>query len=136
MKTQARIRNLDISAQKLRLQTAGFTGGSVTSALTQLSVRPHKGAAMVFDAIKSAVANAEHNNNLQKSNLMIAEIRVDQGAKLKRWRPRSRGMAAPIIHPKAHLTVVLSEQPKSVKATTDKAAVKPTTTKTKKEEKK
>ncbi|MCX6805479.1 MAG: 50S ribosomal protein L22 [Candidatus Saccharibacteria bacterium] len=110
MKVQAKARNLSISAQKLRLSANGLRGSSVQDALQHLASRPQKGSAMVFDALRSAIANAEHNNSLKSAQLTIDEIRVDQGAKLKRWRPRSKGMTAPIVHPKAHLTIVLTDQ--------------------------
>lgn len=127
MKVQAVGRNLQISAQKLRLSIDGLSGQSVTVAMQQLSVRPQKGAIMAFDVVKSALANAENNNNAQSSQLIIDEIRVDQATKLKRWRPRSRGMTAPIEHQRAHLMVVLSDQPKPV--STKPKAVSPKTSK-------
>ncbi len=110
MKVIARSRNLAISAQKLRLQASGMSGQRVENALQQLAVRSQKGAGMVFDTITSATANAENNNNLKRAALSIDEIRVDEASKLKRWRPRSRGMTAPIAHQRAHLKVVLSDQ--------------------------
>lgn len=110
MKVMARSRNLAISAQKLRLQTVGIRGQQVEIALQQLAVRTQKGAGMVFDTITSATANAQNNNNLKKTSLFVDEIRVDEAAKLKRWRPRSRGMTAPIAHQRSHLKVVLSDQ--------------------------
>jgi len=115
MKVIARSRNLAISAQKLRLQINGISGQKVETALQQLAVRTQKGAGMVFDTISSASANAQNNNNLKKENLFIDEIRVDEGAKLKRWRPRSRGMTAPITHQRSHLKVVLSDQLPDIK---------------------
>lgn len=115
MKVLAKSRNLSISAQKLRLCTAGLRGQSVTSALQLLAAQPKKGSVMVFDTVKTAQANAINNFKLNKAQLSIDEIRVDQAAKLKRWRPRSRGMAHPIEHPKAHLLVVLTDQTDQVK---------------------
>jgi large subunit ribosomal protein L22 len=108
MKVLAKARNLNISAQKLRLSINGLRGSDVKVAMQSLAVQPQKGAGMVFDAIHSAVANAENNYNLKSNQLIIDEIKVDQGGKLKRWRPRSKGMTSPIMHPKAHLTVILS----------------------------
>lgn len=110
MKVQARSRNLAISAQKLRLQVSGISGERVENVLQQLAMRSQKGAGMVFDTISSAAANAENNNNLKRATLTIEEIRVDEASKLKRWRPRSRGMTAPISHQRAHLKVVLTDQ--------------------------
>ena len=110
MKVQARSRNLALSAQKLRLQVSGVSGKRVENVLQQLAMRSQKGAGMVFDTISSAAANAENNNNLKRATLTIDEIRVDEASKLKRWRPRSRGMTAPISHQRAHLKVVLTDQ--------------------------
>ncbi len=120
MRVQAKSRNLTISAQKLRLCTAGLRGMSVDLAMQQLAVTPKKGSIMVFDALKSASANAVNNNKLNKSELVIEEIKVDQAGKLKRWRPRSRGMASPIEHPKAHLTVVVGNEAINKPAKSDK----------------
>lgn len=123
MKSQAQARNLSISAQKLRLQVAGIRGQQVQHAMVQLAARPHKGAAMVFDVVKSATANATNNHNMKREQLYVEEIFVDQAGKLKRWRPRSRGMASPIMHPKAHLTVIVSDEVKQPEVTTKKPAV-------------
>lgn len=111
MKVQAQARNLHISAQKLRLSINGLRGQTSLNAMQYLSAQPQKGAVMAFDVVKSAVANAEHNHNALRTKLVIDEVRVDQATKLKRWRPRSRGMTAPIEHQRAHLTVVLSDLP-------------------------
>lgn len=125
MKVQAQARNLSISAQKLRLVANLVRGKKATAALEQLQFMSQKGAAMCYDAIASAIANGTHNYALNSDSLVIAEIRVDQGSKLKRFRPRSRGMANAVIHPKAHLTVILDETPKPEKTpVTNKPAQK------------
>ncbi len=112
MNVTAKARNLSISAQKLRLSADLVRGQKANVALEQLRFMPQKSAAMVYDAIASAVANGTHNYQLNTDNLVISEIRVDTGSKLKRFRPRSRGMANAIEHPSAHLTVVLAEAEK------------------------
>ncbi len=111
MRVHAIGRNLKISAQKLRVSVDGMSGKSVNVALQQLAAKPQKGATMAFDVLKSASANATNNNSANITQLVIDEIRVDQATKLKRWRPRSRGMTAPIEHQRAHLTIVVSDQP-------------------------
>ncbi len=113
MRVHAIGRNLKISAQKLRVSIDGMSGQSVNVALQQLAAKPQKGATMAFDVLKSASANATNNNSANITQLVIDEIRVDQATKLKRWRPRSRGMTAPIEHQRAHLTIVVSDQPNS-----------------------
>jgi large subunit ribosomal protein L22 len=127
MRVQAKARNLSISAQKLRLIAGLVRGKKATEAQEQLKFMSQKGATMVYDAISSAVANGTHNFALNSDNLIISEIRVDQGSKLKRFRPRSRGMANAVIHPKAHLTVILDEAAKKEPAT--KQATKKTVAK-------
>lgn len=110
MKTQAHIKYLKISARKLRLSADTVRGARVAQAEQLLAAQPQKGAVLVAAALKSAVANAENNHNARKSALRIAEIKVDEGPKLKRWRPRSRGMTASILHRMAHLTVTVTDE--------------------------
>lgn len=135
MQVQAKARNLSISAQKLRLSADMVRGSKATTALEQLRFMPQKGASMVYDAIVSAMANGVHNYQLNTDTMVISEIRVDTGSKLKRFRPRSRGMANAIEHPSAHLTIVLSEaekatpKPAKSKPTKDKASSKAKETK-------
>ncbi len=110
MKTHASIKYLKISSRKLRLSADLVRGLPVAQAEQVLAATPKKGAVMVAEALKSAVANAENNQNARKSSLRIAEIKVDEGPMLKRFRPRSRGMAAPILHRMSHLTVVVTDE--------------------------
>jgi large subunit ribosomal protein L22 len=84
-------------------------GARVVDAENTLRSMPQKGAVMVAAALKSAVANAENNYNMRKTGLHINAITVNEGPTLKRIRPRSRGMANPILHRMSHLTVVLSD---------------------------
>jgi len=110
MQVTAKANYLRISPRKLRLSADLVRGNRVIQADYILAATPKKGAVMVADALKSAVANAENNYNLRKSALYIAEIKVDEGPRTKRFRPRSRGMAHPILHRMAHLTVILTDQ--------------------------
>ncbi len=128
MKTQAVAKYLKISPRKLRLSADLVRGRRIAEAENILAATPKKGAVMVSEALKSAVANAENNHNLRKNSLAIAEIRVDEGPKLKRFRPRSRGSASPILHRMAHLTVIVSDdapvEKKSAKKFTKKSVAK------------
>lgn len=109
MQTQAQAKYLKISARKLRLSADVVRGARVLDAENTLRAMPQKGAVMVAAALKSAVANAENNYNLRKAGLHISAITVNEGPTVKRIRPRSRGMANPILHRMSHLTVVLSD---------------------------
>ncbi len=140
MQTLATAKNLNISASKLRLGADLVRGQRVIDAENVLSATPKKAAVIVQAALKSAVANAENNYNIRKSALMITEIRVDEGPKLKRFRPRSRGSAAPILHRKAHLTIIVSDAVPVAKKSEKKAnktstASKPKAPAAKKEDK-
>lgn len=115
MKVTALARGLKISARKLRTSADMIRNIRVVEAEHLLAATPKKGAIMVADALKSAIANAENNHNLRKSSLRIAEIRVDEGSSLKRWKPRSRGMMHPILHRSAHLTVIVTDEAAPVK---------------------
>ena len=132
MKVAANIKYLKISAQKLRLGADMVRGQRAVEAQELLSNMPQKSARMVAQAIKSAVANAENNYNLTGSNLVISEIKVDQGPRLKRGMPRAKGAYGRIEHPMAHLKVVLDsgdEQAKPAeKAEPKKASEKPKVT--------
>jgi len=71
----------------------------------------HKAASIVIEkALKSAMANAENNNNMNIDNLYVSEIFVDQDATMKRIHPRSRGQAFKILKHSSHLTVVVKER--------------------------
>lgn len=107
MKVAANIKYLKISAQKLRLSAGLVRGKRALEAQELLNNMPQKSARMIEQAIKSAVANAENNFNLTGSGLVISEIKVDQGPRLKRGMPRAKGAYGRIIHPMAHLKVVL-----------------------------
>ncbi len=133
MKVAANIKYLKISAQKLRLSADLVRGSRVVEAQELLLATPQKSARLVYQGLRSAVANAENNYQLNASTLVIDEIKVGQGPSLKRIRPRARGSAARVIHPMAHLHIVLDgETPKAKdarkadKAEAEKPAVKKT----------
>lgn len=114
MKVAAKSRYLKVSAQKLRLSADVVRGQRALDARNSLRAMNQKPANFVAEALASAMANAENNHNLNANTMTISEIRVDEGPKLKRARPRSKGMSTPIFHPMSHLTIVLNdnEEPK------------------------
>lgn len=98
-----------MSAQKIRLVLDLVRGLSTVDALNQLKFVNKAAAEPVSKLILSAVANAENNFNLDKSNLKIKEIRADEGATLKRWMPKAHGRATTIRKRAAHISVTLEE---------------------------
>lgn len=133
MKVTANIKYLKISAQKLRLGADLVRGKRAVEAQEILVNMPQKSARMIAEGIKSAIANAENNFSLSSSSLVISEIKVDQGPRLKRGMPRAKGAYGRIEHPMAHLKVTVdsgdeSSKPVAEAKISDKSASKPKVT--------
>ena len=90
-------------------------GKKVPEAQAILLFTVNKSARSVLKLLNSAVASAKHNFQLDEANLFISKITVDEGPKLKRWHPMSRGRAYPIIKRSSHIALVLSEKNAIVK---------------------
>jgi large subunit ribosomal protein L22 len=93
---EAYLKNYRQSPRKVRLLADLVRGKSVERALSELSFMPKRAAGPLKKLIESAVANAEHNFNAKKEDLIVKEITVDSGVTLKRWRPRAFGRASSI----------------------------------------
>ena len=100
-------RHIRISPYKVRRIIDLVRGKSYTDAVAILKNTPAGASDPVIRAINSAAANAEHNNNLAKKDLYVAEIFADQGPVLKRVLPRARGSADRILKRTSHITVIL-----------------------------
>ncbi len=109
MKVDAKLNYLRMSPRKVRLVADLIRGRKVSEAKVKLQFVPNKAAEPVEKLLKSAVANAEHNFELSEKDLYVAEIRVDEGPTLKRWRPRARGATNQIQKKTSHITLVLDE---------------------------
>jgi large subunit ribosomal protein L22 len=119
-----------MSPRKARLVTDHIRGRSVPEARTVLAFTPRAAAHEIDKVLRSAVANAEANHNLDGDELVVAKAYVDEGPVMKRWRARARGRAARIIKPTCHITIVLSEvegprQPKAPPAASAAEEEKP-----------
>ncbi|MBI4434327.1 50S ribosomal protein L22 [Candidatus Uhrbacteria bacterium] len=110
MQTLAHLRNLRMSSRKVRLVADLVRGMDVDEADAQLSHLRKAATVPVQKLLRSAIANAEHNAKLDRRNLFVHQIFVNQGPTLKRFRPRAFGRAAPIRKRSSHLTVVLEER--------------------------
>ncbi|MDO1604553.1 50S ribosomal protein L22 [Lactobacillus sp. YT155] len=106
----AKAKTVRIAPRKLRLVIDLVRGKNVAEALAILQFTPNAGAPVVTKVVKSAIANAEHNFDLDAQNLYISEAFVDEGPTLKRFRPRAKGSASPINKRTSHITVVVSEK--------------------------
>jgi len=109
MEIKANVKHLRTSARKARLVVDLVRGMQVEKALDQLKFVNKRITKSVAKLINSAIANAENTYELSRNNLFIKEIRVDEGATLKRWMPRAHGRATPIRKRTSHIKLVLGE---------------------------
>ncbi len=109
MEIKAITRYARISPLKLRLPISEVKGKNAEQALMLLKFMPLKAAGIIHKTLQSAVANAEHNNELDVDKLIVKNIIVDQGPSMKRIRPRARGRAARILKRTSHLTVIVEQ---------------------------
>ena len=109
MEVKAITRYVRISPRKARLVTELIKGKQVEEALTILRFVPKKAARLVDKTLRSALANAEQNPNIDVDTLYIKRIFVDGGPTMKRWRARAMGRATKIIKRTSHITVILDE---------------------------
>ncbi|SHE46588.1 50S ribosomal protein L22 [Clostridium fallax] len=85
-------------------------GKNVNEAFAILQYTPKDAAVVINKVLKSAVANAENNNNLDANALFVAEAHVGQGPTLKRFRPHAQGRAFRINKKTSHITLVVRER--------------------------
>ncbi|MBD8033541.1 MULTISPECIES: 50S ribosomal protein L22 [Solibacillus] len=110
--TQAKAiaRTVRIAPRKVRLVVDLIRGKQIGEAVAILRHTPKAASPVVEKVLKSAVANAEHNYELDINNLVVSEIFVDEGPTLKRFRPRAQGRASAINKRTSHITIVVSEK--------------------------
>ena len=106
----AKAKTVRIAPRKARLVVDLIRGKNVSEALAILQFTPRAGSPIVEKVLRSAIANAEHNYDLDAQNLYVSEAYVDEGPTLKRFRPRAKGSASPINKRTSHITVVVSEK--------------------------
>lgn len=109
MLVSAKLSHLRIAPRKVRLVADIIRGKSLEEAQTILNFTVKKAGLPMLKLLRSAAANAKNNFRLEESGLYIKEIFVDEGRKLKRWRPRARGQAYEIQKKTSHITIVLAE---------------------------
>ena len=110
MEAKAVPKYIRIAPRKIRVVMDLIRGKNIGEAFAILKYTPKVGADVIEKVLKSAVANAEHNNDMNVDNLFISAAYVDQGPTLKRIHPRSRGQAFKILKRSSHVTVVVKER--------------------------
>ena len=106
----ATTKNLKISMQKLNLVAAMIRGKKVEKAMNDLQFSRKRIAQDILKTLKSAVANAENNHNLDIDELYVNEAYVGKNLVLKRWKARARGRVGRIKKPFSQITVVVKQQ--------------------------
>ncbi|MBD8007222.1 50S ribosomal protein L22 [Bacillus norwichensis] len=110
MQAKAVVRTVRIAPRKARLVVDLIRGKQVGEAIAILKHTPKAASPIVEKLLKSAVANAEHNYDMDVNNLLVSKVYVDEGPTMKRFRPRAQGRASQINKRTSHITIVVSEQ--------------------------
>lgn len=111
---KATARYIRMSPHKVRRVLDQIRGRSYREALILLEFMPYRACEPVLTVLRSAVANAEHNEGLNPASLVVSCAYADQGPSLKRFRPRAQGRAYQIRKPTCHITISvapLTEEP-------------------------
>ncbi len=99
-----------ISAFKAREVTRAIQGLPVSAALDIVAFSPKKAAGLISKTLKSAIANAENNNNLRVDSLVVKEATVGEGPTMKRMMTRARGSGSTIRKRSAHIRIILTDE--------------------------
>lgn len=110
MEARAIAKYVRISPLKVNFICNEIRGKQVDEALSILKFTPKKGARILEKVLNSAIANAENNLNLDRDNLYVSEAYANDGPHMKRWRPKAKGMAYPILKRSSHIGVVVKER--------------------------
>jgi large subunit ribosomal protein L22 len=110
MEVKASAKYMRISPRKVHKVVGAVKGKPVETALNNLKFMPQKAAGILEKVIRSAVANADQNPDIDIDLLVVRNVTADQGPTLKRWRARARGRASRILKRTSHISVVLGEE--------------------------
>ena len=109
MEVQALTRYARMSPKKVREVVRTIQGRKANDAVDLLTLIPRKSARLIVKTLKSAIANAENNNNLSADSLVVKSALVENGPVLKRFKAGARGTAMPRRKKMAHIRIVLSD---------------------------
>lgn len=113
---KAQLNGLRISPRKVRLLVGLIKRKDVQAALDQLAHMAKRSSVPLVKLLESAIANAENTYKLNRDTLFIKEMFVDEGVKLKRYRPKGFGRTSPIEKKTSRISVVLESKVKSEKS--------------------
>lgn len=109
MEAKAIAKYVRISPLKVNYICDEIRGKQVDEALSILQFTPKRGARHLEKVLKSAIANAENNLSLDRDNLYVKEAYANDGPTMKRYRPKAKGMAYPILKRSSHIGVTVEE---------------------------
>lgn len=110
MEYKASHRYARITARKARYVVDQVRSMPVQAALDMLRFSDRRAAPMIAKVVKSAMHNAIQEGGASPENLVIAHATVNEGPTMKRWRPRARGMAFPILKRTSHINISLADR--------------------------
>ncbi|MDD2680716.1 MAG: 50S ribosomal protein L22 [Patescibacteria group bacterium] len=123
MEIKANLNHLRMSPRKVRLVIDVIRKMPIDKALDQLQFLNKLASDPVKKLLESAIANADHNFSIERSNLYIKEIKADEAVTLKRWMPRAHGRATVLRKRACHIEVTLAEIVESGKKTARKSKI-------------
>ena len=109
MEVHAIYKNFRMSPQKVREVVRQVQGMNALQALAALKVTPRKSARAVAKTLQSAIANAENNHGLKPELLRVSGAFAQTASRLRRFIPKARGSAGPIIKRNSHIKIVVSD---------------------------
>lgn len=110
MEARAIVRNVRMTPRKVKLICDLIRGKDAGTAMAIILNTPKAASEVMAKLLKSAVANAENNHNMDVDKLYVKEVHVAPGPIMKRVRPRAQGRAFRILKRTSHITLVLAEK--------------------------
>jgi len=110
MEVKAKLSNLRVAPRKARQVVDLIRGKEAPEAVSILSFTVNKSAKPVLKLLNSAIDSAKKNFGIDEAKLYVLKITADEGPKLKRWHPMSKGRAYPIMKRTSHIILTLSEK--------------------------
>jgi large subunit ribosomal protein L22 len=110
MEAKAVAKSVRIAPRKVRLVVDLIRGKNVGEAYAVLRNTSRRASVVVEKLLKSAVANAEHNYQLDQANLYVKEVFVGEGKTMKRYQPHAQGRAFQILKRTSHVYITVAER--------------------------
>ena len=110
MEARAYLRNVRIAPRKVKIVCDLIRGKDAGEAVAIMMNTPKAASELLIKLLKSAIANAENNHNMNPENLYVSEVYVTPGPVMKRVMPRAQGRAFRILKRTSHITLVLKEK--------------------------